>query len=1077
MGISQKPLSHVDPYIPFMPRGVLRETMFSVIFIRRPRFAIVISLLLFLAGAICGLSLPISEYPPVSPPTIMVRATYPGASAQVIADTVAAPIEKQINGVEKMTYYSSTSNNQGDYSLNIIFETDADENMALINVNNAVKRAEHSLPNEVVSEGLTVVKRSPDIIGAITFTSTNPEHSDLYISNYVSINVVDAITRINGVGQTVIFGELPYSMRVWLDPIRMHALDIGYAEVVQAIESQNVQAATGSVGNEFSNEYMQFKVDAKGRLTTPEEFANIVIRSGDSGRLVRLGDISKVELGSEDYTGRAKKNGTPAIIVAIFKLNDANALELINNINQELAFLSRTFPEGLEYDLTYDSTKFIRVAMVEIVQTLLLTFLLVVAITYMFLQNWRATLIPALAIPVSLIGTFIFMAIFGMSINVLTMFGFILVVGSVVDDAICVVESCARLIHEEKLTPYDAAIKSMEQLSGALVATTLVVVAIYLPIAFYGGMVGAIYTQFAVTMCIALCISTLNALTLSPAICAIVMCDIGKPNVFFRAFNRIVKGTQNYYLKVGGFLARRLILTAAIFTVLLAGNYWVFHNIPSSFLPDEDKGTIFCDIILPPGASLARSDIALNQMVDIIQDIPGVEAIISAPGRSLTAGEGENLGQAIITLVDWNKRKTPETQIENIQAEIMKRCSVIPDATVTAFVPPAIAGLGATGGVSFALLATGDQTPQEMAAATNHLMAKIMESGMALYAFTSFDANMPTIQLDLDRDKAETMNVPVNAVFNTLQTQLGSYYVNDFNMYSKTYKVKLQSMLEFRDSINSISQLHVLSDTGDSVPISAIARVGWILGTRQAERFNMFQSAAIRTQSLPGVPSSELMSLIEELVATELSNEFLIGWTDMSYQETQNQGQIVWLMALALLFGYLFLVAQYESWTIPISVFLSVGTATLGGMLALKWYGQSMNIYCQLGILMLVGLTTKTAILMVEFSKQERESGLPIFDAAISGMRMRFRAVVMTGLSFIIGVAPMVMATGAGSGSRRAIGQTTFWGMIVAMAIGMVFIPALYVIFQRAAETIMGWVKKKTGVKTNRFSRRVIPKK
>ncbi len=1051
--------------------------MFSIIFIRRPRFAIVISLLLLLAGAICGLSLPISEYPPVSPPTIMVRAAYPGASAQVIADTVAAPIEKQINGVEKIIYYSSTSNNQGDYSLNIVFETDADENMALINVNNAVKRAEHSLPNEVVSEGLTVVKRSPDIIGAITFSSTNPEHSDLYISNYVSINIVDAITRINGVGQAVIFGELPYSMRVWLDPIRMHALDIGYTEVVQAIESQNVQAVTGSVGNEFSNEYMQFKVDAKGRLATPEEFTNIVIRSGDSGRLVRLGDISKVELGSEDYSGRAKKNGTPAIIVAIFKLNDANALELINNINQELAFLSRTFPEGLEYDLTYDSTKFIRVAMVEIVQTLLLTFLLVVVITYVFLQSWRATLIPALAIPVSLIGTFVFMAMFGMSINVLTMFGLILVIGSVVDDAICVVESCARLIHEEKLTPYDASIKSMEQLSGALVATTLVVVAIYLPITFYGGMVGAIYIQFAVTMCIALCISTLNALTLSPAICAIVMRDIGKPNVFFRAFNRIVKGTQNYYLKVGGFLARRLILTAAIFAVLLAGNYWVFHNIPSSFLPDEDKGAIFCDIILPPGASLARSDIALNQMVDIIQDIPGVEAIISAPGRSLTAGEGENLGQAIITLVDWNKRKTPETQIKNIQAEITKRCSVIPDATVTAFVPPAIAGLGATGGVSFALLATGNQTPQEMAAATNHLMAKIMESGMALYVFTSFDANMPMIQLDLDRDKAETMNVPVNSVFNTLQTQLGSYYVNDFNMYSRTYKVKLQSIPEFRDNTNSISQLHVLSDTGDSVPISAIARVGWILGTRQTERFNMFQSAAIKTQSLPGVSSGELMSLIEELVATELSNEFLISWTDMSYHETQNQGQIVWLMALALIFGYLFLVAQYESWTIPISVFLSVGTATLGGMLALKWYGQSMNIYCQLGLLMLVGLTVKTAILMVEFSKQEHEGGLPIFDAAISGMRMRFRAVVMTGLSFIIGVAPMVVATGAGSGSRRAIGQITFWGMIAAMAVGMVFIPALYVIFQRAAETIMGWVQKKTGGKTNRFSRRVIPKK
>ena len=975
-------------------------------------------------------------------------------------------------------YYSSTSNNGG-YELLLTFKADVNEDMALVNVNNAVKLAEHLLPTEVVNNGLVVVKRSADMAAVITFQSSNPEHTDLFLSNYVSINIKDAVSRIDGVGQAVIFCERKYSMRIWLDPNRMRAMDIGHGEVAAAIGGQNAQAATGAVGDEFSNAHMQYKIDAKGRLATPGEFANIVVRTGGNGRLVKLGDISTIELGSESYGGISRKEGEIVVAMAIFKLNDANALKLVDTVKTELARLSANFPDGITWNTHYDSTKFVRVAMAEIVNTLILTFILVVAITYLFLQDWRATLVPTLTIPVSLFGTFIFLYLFNLSINTLTMFALILVIGSVVDNAICVVESCARLIHEEKLSPLDAALKSMEQLTSALIATTLVVVAIYLPIAFYGGMVGIIYTQFAVTMCIALVISTVNALTLSPALCAIIMRDTGEPGWFFRRINRGLDFTRGGYLRFGGILARRLGLTVVLFALIIFANYWLYAQTPSAFLPNEDKGAILCDVILPPGASLARTEAVLAKINAIAREIPGVNYTLTVPQRSLTAGEGENLGLVILDLKDWSERTTPDLDILHMQQVLTAKCAEISDASVTAFIPPAIMGLGATGGVSFSLMATGGQTPRELSQAANHLIGKIMETGKALYAFTSFDADTPMLNLDLDRDKAEAMNIPVNSVFSTLQTQLGSIYVNDFNLYSKIFKVKIQSAPNFRNNLNSIGSLSVTSKSGHSDPLTAIARVNWILGPRQAERFNMFQSAGINTQSHPSTSSGQMMEIVQDLVRSELSHEYQIGWTDMSYQESQNTGQIVWLMLLALIFGYLFLVAQYESWAMPIPVFLSVATATLGGLMALRWHGQALNIYCQLGLLMLIGLTAKTAILMVEYAKQERDNGATPYDAAMSSMKMRFRAVMMTGLSFVFGVAPLVVATGAGSGSRRAIGQTTFWGMAVAMALGMVFIPGLYVLFQRMGETSMSWLKNKLGgsMRPGRFSRRFVPKK
>lgn len=1031
--------------------------MFSAIFIRRPRFALVISLFLMLAGIISVYRLPIAEYPQVSPPTIMVMATYPGASAQVIADTVASPLESEVNGTEDMVYYSSQSDNLGNYTLTLTFKSGADEDMALVNVNNAVKRAEHALPTDVVNNGLTVVKRSSDMLATYAFYSDNPEHTPLFLSNYVSIHIKDAIARIDGIGQSIIFGEQEYSIRIWLDPYKMRAYSISDDDVRNAVASQNIQAATGSVGTESSSRWMQFKVDTKGRLSTPEEFERIIVKSGEDGRQIRLGDIAKVELGAETYNSTGTLNGKPAVVLAIFKLNDANALEIMKEVNKTLDELKQNFPDGMTWDVCYDSTRFVVVSMQEIVETLILTFILVVVITYLFLQDWRATIIPSVTIPVSLIGTFLFLYLLNMSINTLTMFALILVIGSVVDDAICVTENCTRLIDEEHLSPFDAAMKTMEQLTGALIATTLVVVAIYMPIMFYGGMVGTIYTQFAVTMCIALCLSTVNAMTLSPALCALVLRPSKTPRGFFHLFNIGLNWTRNTYLFVGGLLVRRTLLTIVLFGLILFGNYYFYQRLPSAFLPEEDKGTIFCEVVLPASASLPRTEAALAEVSDLIKDIPGINQLLAIPGRSLTAGEGENLGLLIVDLKPWAERTTPETQISQIQSAIIKRAAVLPDASVNAFVPPAIMGLGATGGVTFSLQATGDQSSQEIAQTTNHLLSKIMETGKAVYAFTSFDANTPMLYLDINRDKAEAMNVSINSIFSALQSQLGSYYINDFNKYGKTYQVKTQLAPELRENLNIIDQLYVTSTTGENIPLSAVADLRWTLGPRQAERFNMFPSASVNTQTVPSFSSGEMMNLLEDLVHKNLSKDYQISWTDMSYQESQNEGKIVSLLMISLLVAYLFLVAQYESWTMPISVMLSVATATLGAILALKLSNMSLNIYCQLGLLMLIGLTAKTAILMVEFSKFERDKGATIQDAALNGMRVRFRSVMMTALSFVIGVFPMVVASGAGAGSRQSIGVTTFWGMLVATIAGMMFIPGLYVIFQRAAEGVSGF--------------------
>lgn len=839
--------------------------MFSRIFIERPRLAAVVSLILLLAGGISLANLPVAEYPEIAPPTLFVSATYSGASADVVAQTVAMPLENEINGVEDLLYFSSTSSNSGSYSCSVTFRSGTDSDIALVNLQNAVKRAEAQLPSEVTKVGITVEKRGNDILAMLAFQTDGTSLSLNELVNYVNNNVKDALARLEGVSSSDMMSQQEYAMRIWMDPLRMSGLGISSSEIRSAVEAQNVQAAAGTLGAEGSNRYVSYKLNVQGRLKTAEEFGEIVVRSdADSGRIVRLRDVATVELGSSSYSGRSTFNGKESVGLSLYRSPDANALATMNRIKAELATWEQRFPPGVSYSIAYDPTKFIVASMREMVSTLVVALILVVLVTWLFIQDWRATLIPAVAIPVSLVGTFSVMYALGYSINTLTMFGLILVIGSLVDDAIVVVENTQGIMEREGLPAREAAIKSMGQITGAVIATTLVTVACYAPLAFYGGMVGAIYRQFAVSMCVALCLSTVVALTLSPALCALVLRRSGGQCApIFLPVNRFLDALRGRYLGMTGRLVRRGGLTLGILGGSFLGVWLLYGHIPPSFLPMEDKGVIFCNVELPGDAVQERTDAVLATVRERLAAIPGIRSVMQVSGMSMLSGSGENAAMCIVELDPWEERSAPPTRLSAIMGQIQGRTHDIAAASIVAFTPPAIMGLGATGGASFDICGIGDIDASALATVTDAFVRDLSARPETMFAMTAYDAATPQLRLRLDREKAELLGVQAGTVFSTLQDVLASYYINDFTLSGNNFEVKLQAGADSRSSLHHVEELLIPNSNGDMVPLSALGTLQYEVGPRQITRFNKMVAAEINAQSAPGVSSGDLYAAIE----------------------------------------------------------------------------------------------------------------------------------------------------------------------------------------------------------------------
>ncbi len=1034
--------------------------MISRIFINRPRLASVVSIFITLAGLIALLNIPVAQYPQITPPEIRVTATYPGASAEVLADTVAAPIEKEVNGVENMLYMSSSCSNAGTYTLSVTFAVGTDPDIAQVNLQNRVQLATARLPQAVVEQGVNVRRRSADMMAAISFYSPGKRQDMLFLSNYVSNNIKDSLVRLEGVSDVFVFGEKEYSMRVWMNPARLTALGLTADDVMGAIRSQNIQASVGAVGQEpvDPGQQVQFTLLAKGRLTDAEAFNDIVIRSNHQGGMVQVRDIARVELAAKSYGSQSALNGSPAVTIAVYQSTEANALETMAAVRAELERLEARMPPDTAYQVILDTTKYVSAAIDEIVMTLGLVSLLVIGVVFLFLQNWRATLIPALTIPVSLIGTFAVLLVLGYTANTISLFALIMAIGLVVDDAILVVENVYRVMHEEGLDAKPAAIKAMGQVTGPIITTTLVLFAVFIPVGFMPGITGQLYRQFAVTMCTAVLLSGVCALTLSPAMCATVL---RSPSPHRRGplawFNRSLDLARRGYVAGSAFLIRRFMLAMLLLVAVLGTTWLLFSRSPNSFLPEEDQGYFFMNIQLPEAASLYRTNTVMQRATEAIKGIDGVANVIGVSGFSLLSGSADNVGFAIAILNPWEAREGPDLALDAIVGQAQARLSVISTANSFAFAPPPIRGLGNSGGFDFRLQAREGQPPQELYGVAMALMMAANQDPQLERVFTTYTANTPQVFLNVDRIRTEYLGVPVGRIFATLRAQLGSAYVNDFNLKGRTYQVKVQAEAPFRDSTADIERLYVRSDGGDMVPLTTLLTLEQVLGPQIVSRYNQYASAQFNGSAAPGFSSSQAMAAMERAAAAVLPPGFSFDWSSMSYQEREASGQVVWLLALALIFSYLFLVGQYESWNLPLAIIVSIPVATMGALAGLLLLQMPLSIYAQIGLVLLVGLAAKNAILIVEFAHERRRDGLSIVAAAVEGGRIRFRPVLMTSLTFILGVVPMIIATGAGAGSRRAIGTTVFSGMLVSTVFGIFLIPVLYYIFQSASEKGHAW--------------------